>query len=160
MLVKMQNQKLPWHHKMMTIKILIQIHLVRSRKKQNSLLIHFNAREQDLCEALDKVFKRFRVEKITIPRVNGRSLYAFIKISWAQSAPVKTSDLCIMHNSGKVQVNSRPITSVNCAIRVPRSNTTSATKINSSWRPNGAGGGRDQLALTQYLLPQLARQEG
>ena len=71
--------------------------------------VHYNASEQDLREALDKIFKRVRVDKITIPRVNGRSLYAFIEISWAASAPVKTSDLCTMHNSGKVQVNSRPI---------------------------------------------------
>ncbi len=48
------------------------------------------------------------VEKVTIPRVNDRSLYGCIKIlSWAHSALVKTSDLCITHNSGKVQVNSR-----------------------------------------------------
>ena len=71
--------------------------------------IHYNASEQDLREALDKIFKRVRMEKITIPRVNGRSLYGFIEISWAHSAPVKTSDLCTMHNSRKVQVNSRPI---------------------------------------------------
>ena len=71
--------------------------------------VHYNASEQDLREALDKIFKRVRVDKITIPRVNGRSLHAFIEISWADSAPVKTSDLCTMHNSGKVQVNSRPI---------------------------------------------------
>ncbi len=111
---------------MMTTKM-IQTHLVRSRKNQNGPLNRFAERnprsEADTptlrnprkilhynsSESLDKLFTRVRVEKITIPRVNGRSLYAFIEISWALRTLVKTSDLCIMHNSGKVQVNSRPI---------------------------------------------------
>ncbi len=33
--------------------------------------IEYNAREQDLRTALDPKFQRVRVEKITIPRVNG-----------------------------------------------------------------------------------------
>ena len=71
--------------------------------------VEYNATEQDLREALDKVFKRIRVEKVTIPRVNGRSMYAFIEISWARSAPVKVSDLCTKNNNGMIKVNSRPI---------------------------------------------------
>jgi len=68
----------------------------------------FNASEQDLGESLDKVFRRIRVEKITIPKVQGRSKYGFIEISWAQRAPVNIKDICIKH-SGMIQVNSRPI---------------------------------------------------
>jgi hypothetical protein len=40
--------------------------------------IDYNASEQDLSKALDKIFQRIRVEKVTIPRVNGRSMYGFI----------------------------------------------------------------------------------
>ncbi len=71
--------------------------------------LEYNASEQDLRVALDPVFQKIRVEKITIPRVNGRSLYAFIDILWAHCAPVKPSDICIARNSGKLQVNYRPI---------------------------------------------------
>ena len=71
--------------------------------------IDYNASEEDLREALDPVFKQIRVEKVTIPRVNGRSLYGFIEISWPRKAPVQISDICIANNSGKLQVNSRPI---------------------------------------------------
>ena len=70
--------------------------------------LEFNASENDLRKSLDRVFKRIRVEKITIPKVQGRSKYGFIEISWARRAPVKTIDLCIMY-SGMIQVNSRPI---------------------------------------------------
>ena len=71
--------------------------------------LDYNTSDQDLREALDPIFQRIRVEKVTIPRVNGRSLYGFIDISWAQGAPVKASDICIARNSCKIQVNSRPI---------------------------------------------------
>jgi hypothetical protein len=71
--------------------------------------IDYNASEQDLSKALDKIFQRIRVEKVTIPRVNGRSMYGFIEISWARRAPVKVSDLCIKNSSGSVTVNGRPI---------------------------------------------------
>jgi hypothetical protein len=71
--------------------------------------IDYNASEQDLSKALDKIFQRIRVEKVTIPRVNGRSMYGFIEISWARKAPVKASDLCIHWSSGRVTVNGRPI---------------------------------------------------
>ena len=70
--------------------------------------LEFNASENDLRKSLDRGFKLIRVEKITIPKVQGHSKYGFIKISWAHRAPVKTIDLCIMH-SGMIQVNSRPI---------------------------------------------------
>ena len=71
--------------------------------------IDYSASEQDLSKALDKIFKRIRVEKVTIPRVNGRSMYGFIEISWARKAPVKVSDLCINNSSGMVKFNGRPI---------------------------------------------------
>ena len=71
--------------------------------------IDYNASEPDLSKALDKIFQRIRVEKVTIPRVNGRSMYGFIEISWARRAPVKVSDLCIKNSSGSVTVNGRPI---------------------------------------------------
>jgi hypothetical protein len=70
--------------------------------------LEFNTSEQDLRKSLDLFFKRIKVEKITIPKVQGRSKYGFIEISWAHRAPVKTIDLCIMY-SGMIQVNSRPI---------------------------------------------------
>ena len=71
--------------------------------------IDYKASEEDLSKAIDKIFQRIRVEKVTIPRVNGRSMYGFIEISWARRAPVKASDLCIMNSSGMVKVNGRPI---------------------------------------------------
>ena len=71
--------------------------------------IDYNASEQDLREALDPHFQRIQVDKITVPKANGRSWYAFIEISWADRAPVKTSDICIHYNAGTIQVNSRPI---------------------------------------------------
>ena len=70
--------------------------------------LEFNASEQDLRKALGRFFQEVQVEEITIPRVNGRSKYGFIKISWAYLAPVKTINLCIMY-SEMIQVNSRPI---------------------------------------------------
>ena len=70
--------------------------------------LEFNASEQDLRKALDRLLKKARVEEVTIPRVNGRSKYGFIGISWAHRAPVQILDLCIIH-SGMIQVNSRPI---------------------------------------------------
>ena len=70
--------------------------------------LEFNASEQDLRKALDSLFKKVRVEEVTIPRVNGRSKYGFIEISWAHCAPVQILDLCIIH-SGMIQVNSRSI---------------------------------------------------
>jgi hypothetical protein len=89
------------------------VHSNREGKRDSVTLyvgnLEYNASEQDLREALDPVFQKIRVDKITIPRVNGRSMYAFIDISWAHGAPVKPSDICIVHNSGKLQVNSRPI---------------------------------------------------
>ncbi len=71
--------------------------------------LEYNASEQDLCDALDLISPRIRVEKITIPRVNGRSMYGFIEILWVHGAPVKASDLCTKNNDGKLKVNSRPI---------------------------------------------------
>ena len=90
----------------------LSVHLNPQGKRKTATLyvgnLAFNASEQDLGESLDKVFRRIRVEKITIPKVQGRSKYGFIEISWAQRAPVKIKDICIK-NSGMIQVNSRPI---------------------------------------------------
>jgi len=89
------------------------VHLNSRGKRDTATLyvgnIDYNASEQDLSNALDPIFKRIRVEKVTIPRVNGRSMYGFIEISWARKAPVKASDLCIHWSSGRVTVNGRPI---------------------------------------------------
>jgi RNA recognition motif-containing protein len=88
------------------------VHLSPKGKRKTATLyvgnLDFNANEQDLRQALDRIFKRIRVDKITIPRVDGRSKYGFIEISWANHAPVKLADPCIK-NSGMIQVNSRPI---------------------------------------------------
>jgi hypothetical protein len=43
--------------------------------------LDYNASEQDLREAMDKIFQRIQVEKITIPRVNCWSMFGFIKLS-------------------------------------------------------------------------------
>jgi hypothetical protein len=90
----------------------LSVHLNPQGKRKTATLyvgnLAFNTSEQDLGESLDKVFRKVRVEKITIPKVQGRSKYGFIEISWAQGAPVKIKDICIRH-SGMIQVNSRPI---------------------------------------------------
>jgi hypothetical protein len=88
------------------------VHL-NPKGKRNTVTLYvgnleFNASEQDLRQPLDRIFKRICVDKITIPRVHGRSTYGLIQISWAHSAPVKLADLCIK-NSGMIQVNLRPI---------------------------------------------------
>jgi hypothetical protein len=88
------------------------VHLNPKGKRTTATLyvrnLEFNANEEDLHQALDIIFQRIRVDKITIPRVDGRSKYGFIEISWAHHAPVKLADLCIK-NSGMIQVNPRPI---------------------------------------------------
>ena len=122
--------------------------------------IDYNASEQDLREALDPFFQRIRVDKITVPKVNGRSLYAFIEISWPERAPVKTSDICINYNAGTIQVNSRPIYFRELRDKSAKKKYYFCYNKNSSWQPIGPGGGRDQLAPAQYQLLQLARQEG
>ncbi len=88
------------------------VHFNPKGKRETATLyvgnLEINANEQDLRQALDRIFKRIRVDNITIPRVDGRSKYGFIEISWANHAPVKLADLCIK-NPGMIQVNSRPI---------------------------------------------------
>ena len=88
------------------------VHLNPQGKRKTATLyvgnLDFNASEQDLGESLDEVFRKIRVEKITISKVQGRSKYGFIEISWAQRAPVNIKDICIKY-SGMLQVNSRPI---------------------------------------------------
>ncbi len=84
------------------------VHLNPKGKRKTATLnvgnLEFNTNEQDLRQALDRIFKRNSVDKITVPRVDGRSKYGFIEISWAHRAPVKLADLCIK-NSGMIQVN-------------------------------------------------------
>jgi hypothetical protein len=46
-----------------------------------------------------------RVEKVTIPRVDGRSKNVFIELSWPQCVPLNLADVCI-RRSGMIQVNS------------------------------------------------------
>ncbi len=71
--------------------------------------IEFNATEDDLRESLDEWLEcGISVEKITIPRVNGKSKYGFIEFFWPQAAPVEVSDICTWC-SGRIEVNSRPI---------------------------------------------------
>ncbi len=76
------------------------VHLNPKGKRKTATLhvgnLEFNANEQDLRQALDRFLKRIRVDKITIPRVDGRSKYGFIEISWAHHAPVKLADLCLV----------------------------------------------------------------
>ena len=67
--------------------------------------IDYNASEEDLSKALDKIFQGIRADRVIIPRVNGLLMYGFIKVSWARRAPVKASDLCIKKSSGMVKVN-------------------------------------------------------
>ncbi len=70
--------------------------------------IEFNATEDDLRESLEECLGyRIVVEKITIPRVNGKSMDGFIEFSWAQAAPVEVSDICTLYSG--LEVNSRPI---------------------------------------------------
>ena len=87
-------------------------HLNPQGKRKTATLyvgnLEYNTSVQDLGESLDEVFRKIRVEKITIPKVQGRSKYGFIEISWAQRAPVDIQDICIKH-SGMIYVNSRPI---------------------------------------------------
>jgi hypothetical protein len=90
----------------------LSVHLNPEGKRNTATLyvgnLDYDASEQDLSESLDTVFRKVRVENITIPRVQGRSKYGFIEISWAQRAPVNIKDICIVH-SGTIPVNSRLI---------------------------------------------------
>ena len=87
-------------------------HLNPQGKRKTATLyvgnLAYNASVQDLSESLDEVFRKIRVEKITVPKVQGRSKYGFIEISWAQRAPGDIQDICIRH-SGMIYVNSGPI---------------------------------------------------
>ncbi len=97
------------------------------------------------------------------------SVYGFIDISWAQSALMKQSDTCTLRNPGKfkLEVNSRPIhfrelrsASAHPSLQEYQKVMHLCYKKYSSWRPIGAGGGRDQLAPAPYQLLPLARREG
>jgi hypothetical protein len=45
--------------------------------------LEYNTSEQDVRDALNSIFQSIRVERITSPKVQGQSLYCFIKITWA-----------------------------------------------------------------------------
>ncbi len=67
--------------------------------------LEFKASAEDLSNALNQIFIRIQVEKITIPQGNGRRPgYAIIDLSWAAEAPV--IDICVAH-SDMIFVNSR-----------------------------------------------------
>jgi hypothetical protein len=59
-------------------------HLNPQGKRKTATLyvgnLEYNSSVQDLSELLGKVFRKIRVEKITIPKVQGRSKYGFIQI--------------------------------------------------------------------------------
>jgi RNA recognition motif-containing protein len=67
----------------------------KSRKARSTATLYvgnieFNATEDDLRESLEECLGyRIVVEKITIPRMNGKSMYGVIKFSWAQATPVE-----------------------------------------------------------------------
>ncbi len=64
---------------------------------------------EDLSNALNQIFKRIQVEKVTIPQGNGRSRgFAFVDLSWAADAPVDMLDINVT-NSAMIFVNYRPI---------------------------------------------------
>ena len=71
--------------------------------------LDYNASEQDISEALAPFFQKIQVDNVAIPSVKGRSVYGFIDISWAHDVLIKESDLCTKYNSGRIQVNGRPI---------------------------------------------------
>ena len=89
------------------------IHFDLNRQRNTTTLylgnLDYNASEQDVSEALAPIFQMIRVENVTIPNVNGRSVYGFIDISWAHDVLIQESDICTGVNTGKVQVNGRPI---------------------------------------------------
>ena len=71
----------------------------------------FKASEEDLSNALSQIFIKIQVEKVTIPKENGRPrgfAFKFVDLSWAADAQVKMIDICIAQ-SGMIFVNSRPI---------------------------------------------------
>jgi hypothetical protein len=90
------------------------IHFDLNRQRHTTTLylgnLDYNASEQDVSEALvAPVFRKIRVENVTVPNVNGRSVYGFIDISWAHDILIKESDICTAFNTGKIQVSGRPI---------------------------------------------------
>ncbi len=72
--------------------------------------LDYNASDEDIAKALVPFFPpHVSVDDITIPRVNGRSLYGFIDISWVRGVLMKESDVCTVCNNGRLKVNSRLI---------------------------------------------------
>ena len=69
--------------------------------------IEFNVTEEDLRESLENRLGLIVVENITIPRVNGKSMYGFFEFSWPEAAPVEVSDICTLFTG--LEVNSRPV---------------------------------------------------
>lgn len=71
--------------------------------------LEFSTSIDDMYLAIGGINSDFvRVENVTIPRVNGKSKYGFIKLSWPRCVPLNLPDVCI-RRSGMIQVNSRPI---------------------------------------------------
>jgi hypothetical protein len=72
--------------------------------------LDYNASDEDIAKVLVPIFSpACSVDNITIPRVNCRSLYGFIDVSWVNGVPMQDSDFCTRCNSGESQVNGWPI---------------------------------------------------
>jgi hypothetical protein len=70
--------------------------------------LEFSTSLADLGNELERHLDKIRIEDIIIPKVNGRSKYGFLKISFADAVSFKHADLCDMF-SGRIQVKGRSI---------------------------------------------------
>jgi hypothetical protein len=64
---------------------------LRQEEYCNTLLggnLEFNATEDDLRESLNTISKRIWLEKVTLPRVNGKSQYGSIRLHRAYTATI------------------------------------------------------------------------
>jgi len=123
-----------------------KVHLDKKGKRKTATLymgnLEYNASDDDIYHALNEEFLKVRVEDVTIPRLNGRSLgYGFVKISWAYNAPISMKDTCI-YRTGNVFVNSRPIyfrelndKAGTSSSRAAKARALSATTTSSGMRP-------------------------
>ena len=122
------------------------VHLDKKGKRNTATLymgnLEYNASDDDIYHALNEEFLKVRVEDVTIPRLNGKSLgYGFVKISWAYNAPISMKDTCI-YRTGNVFVNSRPIyfrelndKAGTSSSRAANARALSATTTSSGMRP-------------------------
>jgi hypothetical protein len=123
-----------------------KVHLDKKGKRKTATLymgnLEYNASADDIFHALNEEFLKVRVEDVTIPRLNGKSLgYGFVKISWAYNAPISMKDTCI-YRTGNVFVNSRPIyfrelndKAGTSSSRAAKARALSATTTSSGMRP-------------------------